>query len=88
MNADAKLVTIQDLLGHTRIKTTERYCKISNLKVQRDYFRAMEVVMHRTREDQSLLDKHRKARQHTLANLPILQEKKESATCSLPGCKI
>ena len=51
LNADAKLVTIQDLLGHTRIKTTERYCKISNLKVQRDYFRAMEVVMQRTGEE-------------------------------------
>lgn len=50
LNADAKLVTIQDLLGHTRIKTTERYCKVSNLKVQRDYFRAMEVIMHRTGE--------------------------------------
>ena len=50
LNADAKLVTIQDLLGHTRIKTTERYCKVSNLKVQRDYFRAMEVVMQRTGE--------------------------------------
>jgi len=51
LNADAKLVTIQDLLGHTRIKTTERYCKVSNLKVQRDYFRAMEVVMQRTGEE-------------------------------------
>jgi site-specific recombinase XerD len=47
LNADADLVTIQDLLGHTRIKTTQRYCRVSNLKVQRDYHRAMEKVMQR-----------------------------------------
>ncbi len=47
LNADADLVTIQDLLGHTRIKTTQRYCKVSNVKVQRDYHKAMEVVLER-----------------------------------------
>jgi site-specific recombinase XerD len=48
LNADAALVTIQDLLGHTRIKTTQRYCRVSNLKVQRDYHRAMAVILQRT----------------------------------------
>jgi site-specific recombinase XerD len=47
LNADAALVTIQDLLGHSRIKTTQRYCRVSNLKVQRDYHQAMGVVLQR-----------------------------------------
>ena len=46
LNADSHLATIQDLLGHARIKTTERYCKITNLKVQRDYFKAMERLLN------------------------------------------
>jgi site-specific recombinase XerD len=47
LNADMDLVSIQDLLGHTRIKTTERYIKVSNVKVMRDYFKAIESVIQR-----------------------------------------
>jgi len=48
LNADAQLETIQDLLGHSGIITTQRYCKVSNMKVKRDYYKAMEIVMTRT----------------------------------------
>jgi site-specific recombinase XerD len=48
LNADAEVETIQDLLGHNGINTTERYCSVSNLKVMRDYFEAMEVIMQRS----------------------------------------
>jgi len=47
LNADAQLSSIQDLLGHSHITTTQRYCRVANLKVQRDYYQAMEVVMQR-----------------------------------------
>jgi site-specific recombinase XerD len=48
LNADAGLATIQDLLGHGQITTTQRYCRVANLKVQRDYYKAMQVVLQRT----------------------------------------
>lgn len=48
LNADADLVTIQNLLGHTRIKTTMRYCRLSNMKAQRDYYKAVARVMEKS----------------------------------------
>lgn len=48
LNADTELSVIQDLLGHRMITTTQRYCRVCNLKAQRDYHRAMELVMQRT----------------------------------------
>ena len=48
LNAETEIVTIQDLLGHSGIKTTERYCSVSNRKVMRDYFSAMEVITQKS----------------------------------------
>jgi site-specific recombinase XerD len=48
LNADAGLATIQDLLGHGQITTTQGYCRVANLKVQRDYYKAMQIVLQRT----------------------------------------
>ena len=47
LNADAELETIQDLLGHSRITTTQRYCRLSNEKVRKDYFKTMEVLLQK-----------------------------------------
>jgi site-specific recombinase XerD len=49
LNADAMLVSVQELLGHNNIMSTQRYCKVSNEKVRRDYFKAMELVMQKSR---------------------------------------
>jgi site-specific recombinase XerD len=53
LNAEAEVETIQDLLGHNWITTTQRYCKVSNLKVQRDYFKAMRNVLQRSSQPSS-----------------------------------
>jgi site-specific recombinase XerD len=55
LNAEAQVETIQDLLGHNWITTTQRYCKVSNVKVQRDYFKAMRVILSRSATEELLL---------------------------------
>ena len=45
LNAGASLSTIQDLLGHKSVVTTQRYSKVSNLRVQQDYYSAMERLL-------------------------------------------
>ena len=45
LNADAMLSTVQELMGHECIISTQRYAKVSNPKVRRDYFRAMKLVV-------------------------------------------
>ena len=50
LNADAEIETIQDLLGHNRITTTERYLTVSNLKVKSGYYRAMEKVLKKLQD--------------------------------------
>jgi site-specific recombinase XerD len=47
LNADAMLATVQELMGHECIISTQRYAKVANanIKVRRDYFKAMEMVM-------------------------------------------
>lgn len=56
LNAEAEVETIQDLLGHNWITTTQRYCRISNVKVQRDYFKAMRTIMQRSDQRKSISD--------------------------------
>jgi len=55
LNADAQVESIQDLLGHNWITTTERYCNVSNMKVKRDYFNAMEKILKRSAQRSSAL---------------------------------
>ena len=51
LNADAMLATVQELMGHNCIYSTQRYAKVSNPKVRRDYFKAMEIVMEQAQND-------------------------------------
>jgi site-specific recombinase XerD len=53
VNTDTDLVVIQSLLGHSNITTTEKYGKLHNAKVQRNYFSAMGEITDRSPERQS-----------------------------------
>jgi site-specific recombinase XerD len=45
LNAGADVVTIQYLLGHSRIKTTLRYARLSNQRARMDFYQSMDRVM-------------------------------------------
>ena len=74
LNADADLTTIQDLLGHSQVTTTQRYCRVANLKVQRDYYKAMKLVLQRTQSEQE--EDHQEGR-----NLDLQATAESSTNC-------
>jgi hypothetical protein len=72
LNADANLVSIQDLLGHSRNKTPQRRCNVSNLQVQRDYFKAMQA------SEPTRFDYTRPRGKRALPNQPIINQNNEN----------
>lgn len=59
LNADGDLVTIQTLLGHSRITTTERYSKVHSAKARRDYFKAMCLITDKSQHASEFKDGYR-----------------------------
>jgi site-specific recombinase XerD len=51
LNADAMLPTVQQLMGHGCVSSTQRYAKVSNTKVRRDYFKAMAIILGENRSE-------------------------------------
>ncbi|MBU0491423.1 MAG: tyrosine-type recombinase/integrase [Chloroflexi bacterium] len=52
VEADVPVTSIQRLLGHARVRTTELYLHVSDPQVQADYQAAMEEVSQRLALDE------------------------------------
>ncbi len=39
------LTVIQELLGHRQVQTTQNYCRVTNLTVRANYFKAMQAIV-------------------------------------------
>ena len=49
LEAGAEVISIREFLGHESIASSERYAKLSNLKVKQAYLRAISKVISQTR---------------------------------------
>jgi site-specific recombinase XerD len=45
LNYGAALVTVQELLGHSQVVSTQRYARVSNNRVRQDYFEGIRRIL-------------------------------------------
>lgn len=45
LNQGARLVVVQELLGHARVTSTQRYARLANRQVREEYFKGMEKIL-------------------------------------------
>lgn len=45
LNQGVRLVVVQELLGHARVTSTQRYARLANRQVREEYFKGMEKIL-------------------------------------------